>query len=96
MEWTWLQLIPWSLGWCVLALVPAVFLLKKLKALLSNIFSAQERTYIDGVLYLHVFPRRIAKKVVNLSPYVVKLETWLRMKGMPYEVCGLTDNMINV
>lgn len=47
------------------------------------------KVYKPGVLYVHVFPRKLTKKVINLSPYGVKLETWLRMYNVEYEVSTL-------
>ncbi|KAJ8310452.1 hypothetical protein KUTeg_012317 [Tegillarca granosa] len=38
------------------------------------------------VVYLHVFPRNLAKSVPNMSPYAMKLETWLRINNIPYEI----------
>lgn len=38
------------------------------------------------VVYLHVFPRNMAKSVPNMSPYAMKLETWLRINNIPYEI----------
>ena len=51
-----------------------------------------------NVVILHQFPR--GKFVPNMSPYALKLETYLRMSGIPYEVTGLiinpgTDNLKN-
>ena len=43
--------------------------------------------YKQDIVYLHMFPRRCTKGVVNLSPYAIKLETWLRLNSIPYEVC---------
>ena len=38
---------------------------------------------------LFQFPRRFG--IPNLSPFCCKLETWLRMTGIPYEVVDTTD-----
>lgn len=38
------------------------------------------------VVYLHVFPREMARGVPNISPFAMKLEMWLRMTNIPYEV----------
>jgi len=40
------------------------------------------------VVYLVQFPR--AASVPSLSPFVLKLETWLRMADIRYQVCILT------
>ena len=37
-------------------------------------------------VYLHVFPRKMARGVPNFSPFAVKLETWLRINKIPFEV----------
>lgn len=42
--------------------------------------------YKHDVVYLHVLPRSLAKDVVNLSPYALKLELWLRINNIPFEV----------
>lgn len=39
-----------------------------------------------NVVYLHVFPRKMARGVPNFSPFAVKLETWLRINKIPFEV----------
>ena len=40
------------------------------------------------VVYMYTFPRSISKGVPNMSPYALKLETWLRVHGIKYEVCS--------
>lgn len=42
--------------------------------------------YKKDVVYLHVIPRSRARGVVNISPYAIKLELWLRINEIPYEV----------
>ncbi|XP_060073919.1 failed axon connections homolog [Ylistrum balloti] len=42
------------------------------------------------VVYLHVFPRTMAKCVPNISPFAMKLEMWLRMNNVPYQCSLLT------
>lgn len=39
-----------------------------------------------NVVYLHVFPRKMARGVPNFSPFAVKLETWLRINKIPFEI----------
>lgn len=38
------------------------------------------------VVYLHVFPRVMAKCVPNISPFAMKVEMWLRMNDIPYQI----------
>ena len=38
------------------------------------------------VVHLCVFPRSYARQHLNLSPFAVKLETWLRLYKIPYKV----------
>ncbi|CAC5377003.1 unnamed protein product [Mytilus coruscus] len=40
----------------------------------------------QDVVYLHVFPRIMSKGVPNFSPFAVKLETWLRISKIAFEV----------
>lgn len=40
--------------------------------------------YKTGVVYLYQFPRTLV--IPSLSSYCLKLETWLRMAGINYEV----------
>lgn len=61
-------------------------LLVTLKTLRATLWAGRQRAYKDDVIYVHMFPRHYTKKVVNLSPYAIKLETWLRMNGIRYEV----------
>jgi glutathione S-transferase len=43
----------------------------------------------DAPIKLFQFPRMLG--VPNLSPFCCKLETWLRMTGVPYEVIDTSD-----
>lgn len=45
-----------------------------------------EGKYKHDVVYLGTYPREMTKQVPNLSPYCVKVETWLRMHHIEYEV----------
>lgn len=83
MAWIILDAIPRIIGWTVISAVTIVFVLKKV---LRPLLQGSGRRYKDGVLYLHMFPRQVTKGVVNLSPFAMKVETWLRMQGIPYEV----------
>ena len=42
--------------------------------------------YQDGIVYLHQFPAKWTRQVPNMSPFAMKLETWLRLKKIKYEV----------
>ncbi|KAI0235409.1 Failed axon connections protein [Lamellibrachia satsuma] len=42
--------------------------------------------YEKDLIYLHTFPRACCKQVPNLSPYAIKLETWLRLHKLKYKV----------
>lgn len=42
--------------------------------------------YKKDFVYLHVIPRSRARGVVNISPYAIKLELWLRINDIPFEV----------
>ena len=44
----------------------------------------KEKGNIAGLVYLYQFPR--TKYVPSLSPFSFKLETWLRMANIEYEV----------
>ena len=40
----------------------------------------------EDIVYLYSFPRSITRQMVNLSPYAIKLETWMRLKKIKYQV----------
>jgi len=40
----------------------------------------------DGIVYLYMFPRKYTRQMLNLSPFAIKLETWLRLKKIPHKV----------
>jgi len=42
-----------------------------------------KKNYSDGIVYVYQFPR--CKALPSLSPYCLKLETWLRMADVNYE-----------
>ena len=42
--------------------------------------------YKENVVYLHVFSRSTAGGVVNISPFAIKFELWLRINEIPFEV----------
>ena len=47
----------------------------------------------DGIVYLFAFPRSITKQCPNLSPFAVKLETWMRINKIKYEVSPWKVNL---
>ena len=42
--------------------------------------------YKSDHVYLHVIPRDRAKGALNISPFAIKLEFWLRINNIPFEV----------
>lgn len=52
--------------------------------------SPYKTDYRPNVVYLYQFPR--AKVIPNVSPFALKLETWLRMAGIIYEVKDSSDS----
>jgi len=40
----------------------------------------------EGIVYLYMFPRKYTRQMLNLSPFAIKLETWLRLKKIPHKV----------
>ncbi len=47
-----------------------------------------KKDYEKDVVYLYQFGR--TKVMPSLSPYCLKLETWLKLQGVKYEVGGLS------
>ncbi|XP_060554696.1 failed axon connections homolog [Ruditapes philippinarum] len=47
--------------------------------------SKWKEEFKKDVVYLHVIPRSRARDVVNISPYAIKLELWLRINNIPFE-----------
>jgi hypothetical protein len=45
----------------------------------------RRKSYSKDMVVLHQYPRGL--RAPNLSPFAVKLETWLRMADIPYQVC---------
>ena len=57
--------------------------------LFQHIFAELNQTpdrYEPGVLYFHTFPRSTTRQLLNLSPFGIKVETWLRLHKIPHEV----------
>ena len=48
--------------------------------------------YEKDKIYLHMFPRKTAPGTLNLSPYALKVETWLRLRKIKYEVCNVYNS----
>ena len=48
--------------------------------------SKWKQEYRNDVVYLHVISRSMAGSIVNLSPFALKLEAWLRINKIPFEV----------
>ena len=38
------------------------------------------------IFYLYIFPRNVHAYIPNMSPFGVKVETWLRLHNVSYEV----------
>ena len=45
--------------------------------------------YEKDLIYLHTFPSREARQVPNASPFTVRLQTWLRLHQLKYQVIQL-------
>jgi hypothetical protein len=65
--------------------VGALFLTKKLASVYLQRRKAKKvRAYPKNVVILHQFPR--GKFTPSASPFALKLETWLRMADVKYQV----------
>ena len=45
--------------------------------------------YKNDVVYLHVLPRSYAGSTANISPFALKVETWLRINNIPFQVIDI-------
>ena len=45
--------------------------------------------YKNDVVYLHVLPRSYAGSIANISPFALKVETWLRITNIPFQVIDI-------
>lgn len=46
----------------------------------------KKAVYKPKTIYLHILPRGLVNNIPNLTPFVLKVETWLRLHGIEYEV----------
>ena len=44
--------------------------------------------YEDGIVYLHAFPPTFIQHL-NMSPFAIKIQTWLRLHKIPHQVSHL-------
>ena len=51
-----------------------------------------DSTQNPETLYLYMFPRNIHTHIPNMSPFAMKIETWLRMENVEYQVRALQLN----
>lgn len=56
-----------------------------------NVF---KQNFEKDVVYLYQFARTTS--LPSLSPYVLKVETWLRLTGLKYEVSYVPKNLCNI
>ncbi|KHN81881.1 Failed axon connections -like protein [Toxocara canis] len=81
------ELPPWGKAAAAGALALTVYIPYKCYTSLPR-KSPLKEDFKKGVVYLYQFPR--VKCIPNLSPFCLKLETWMRMADIPYEnvPCG--------
>lgn len=76
-------------GFVVLAGLLVILLLVSIRVT-SHLYDLSKvegySNYEKDLVYLHQFPRANAKQVPNLSPFAIKLETWLRLQKLKYKV----------
>jgi len=88
---------PYSTILITLAVTYSVYLVKpglrlagqamaKLSRLVRSTGEDAVETFEEDVVYLYMFPRSYTRQLLNLSPFAVKLESWLRLKKIPYKV----------
>ena len=54
------------------------------KTMFAPYYSITE--YKENVVYVFEFPRKWTRQMLNLSPFAIKLESWLRLKKVDYQV----------
>ena len=52
----------------------------------KDVDSRWKPEYKKDIVYLYVWPRSHATNFVNISPFALKLELWLRINDIPFEV----------
>lgn len=78
--------------WCVTSLIITIplglfaYFRHLMRGILKNKTIEGATDYERDLVYLHQFPRWIAKQVPNMSPFALKLETWLRLRKIKYKV----------
>lgn len=60
-----------------------IYIASKLVKIKAN-RKKKDKVYPKDTIILHQFPR--GYKAPSGSPFVLKLETWIRMAGLPYQV----------
>jgi len=78
--------------WCVTSLIITIplglyaYFRHLMRGILRHKTIEGATDYERDLVYLHQFPRCIAKQVPNMSPFALKLETWLRLRKIKYKV----------